>query len=279
MNKTRNQKILLLISLFAFPAAALAADATVTTSVTSGLTQVGTIIGALTTNVVRALSTLFATAAMVAFFYGVVQYIWGVRDGDESRVQKGNIFLRWGLVALFVMFSVWGIVTYVQTIFGIQDKNTIIIPTIQLGGTSPTTNASPLGGTPTSPATGTQSPNGNGGATAGADCAVLGASCGSSGLVCTNYTCQQPGSSSSGGSCSGKADGASCTLPSGSTGTCGSNDEGTRGCYVSSGGSTGGAACSGMTDNQRITCLRNTPCPDSSQVRDDSGACVSATNY
>ncbi|MEZ0208772.1 MAG: pilin [Candidatus Paceibacterota bacterium] len=241
MNKKRTQKVLLLLALIALPTLALA-QSSVTTSVTSGLNQFGIIINALTSNVVRAISTLFATLAMVAFFYGIVQYIWGIREGDEGRVQKGNVFLRWGLVALFVMFSVWGIVIYVQRIFGIETNNTIIIPQIQLQNGGTANNSNPLNG------------NGTGGAGGGSG----------SGAVAT--------------SCASSADGTSCTLPSGASGACGSNDEGTRGCYATAGGGAGGT-CSGLTENQRIACLRNTPCPDSSQVRDDAGACVSATNY
>lgn len=147
MKKTHTLTTLLLISIMAIPMIALAQ--TSVASINTGLGSFGTIITTLTSRVVSALSTLAATAAMVVFFYGIVQYIWGVREGDESRVQKGNVFLRWGLVALFVMFSVWGIIIYVQNIFGIQNNNRIVIPTIQLqnGGMSATNPFQPADGT------------------------------------------------------------------------------------------------------------------------------------
>jgi hypothetical protein len=210
MKKTRNLKAILFITLMVLPALAFAQAS----AVISGLGQVGTIITALTQNVVRAISTLFATAAMVVFFYGVVQYIWGIRSGDESKIKDGNKFLRWGLVALFVMFSVWGIVIYVQRIFGIENYNTIVIPQIQLqNGSSTTSTTNPLNGN-----TGGNTGNtGNGGATTGF--------------------------------CVGKADGTTCTLPSGANGTCGNSEEGARGCYATPGGGGGGGQTTYYCDN------------------------------
>ena len=121
MKKISNtSKALLFIGLLSLPALALAAGET---DIKAGFESVGGIVNSFTTNIVRALATLFATSAMVAFFYGIVQYIWGIRDGSPDKVSKGNTFMIWGMVALFVMFSVWGIVTYAQNIFGISDFN------------------------------------------------------------------------------------------------------------------------------------------------------------
>lgn len=114
-----------------------------TKPITDGFLSFKTIIDTFTQTIVRSLATLFATAAMVAFFFGIVQFIWGSRDGDATKAKNGKNFMLWGLIALFVMFSVWGIVNYAQRIFGIQGQNTIIIPQIELGnGKAPTNSGS-----------------------------------------------------------------------------------------------------------------------------------------
>lgn len=241
MKKTQTLTTLILTALLAIPTMALAQTSGVA-SINTGLNNFGSIIRTLTGSVVSALSTLAATAAMVAFFYGIVQYIWGIREGDEGRVAKGNLFLRWGLVALFVMFSVWGIIIYVQRIFGIDNANNIIIPTIQLqGGTSPT-NSNPL-----QPADGTVYWTCNG-TQYSTEAAYLqacpgGATGGTTGGAQTTV------------GCSGKSSGDQCVTSGGSNGTCQNGDVGFA-CYVTPTG----------------------PCPDpQTQIRDANGNCVPFT--
>lgn len=221
MNKTLFRKALLLIGLISIPAITFAA--TGAAEINAGFTSIGGVVTTFTQTIVRSLATLFATMAMVAFFYGIVQYIWGVRDGKPDKVSQGNTFMIWGMVALFVMFSVWGIVTYAQRIFGIEGKNTIVIPTINLG------DGGDRGGSGTSKA--------------------------STGLPVTQ-TQDNANWAASNASCTGKPTGTACTM-SGKAGTCGYNDEGSSfGCYVTAGGSTGtGAAaespCKSITNPDR----------------------------
>jgi len=89
-------------------------------------------------DVVTSLGYLMFTLAVVAFFAGIVKFIWAIRNGDSGKeVENGKQFMLWGLIALFVMFSVWGIIKFTQGIFNIQGQTSIIIPNIQLLG-SPT---------------------------------------------------------------------------------------------------------------------------------------------
>lgn len=202
-------RALLFITVLALPAFAFAAGVS---DVTGGFKSIGEVVNSFTSNIVTALSTLFATMAMVAFFWGIVQYIWGIRDGNPEQRKKGNDFMIWGLVALFVMFSVWGIIRYAQGIFKIEGQNTIVIPSIdiQTGGTKTTPSATglpPGAPTPFQPKScngvtyysendylkGCTTLNNSGGSSplgTGADCS--GNSQCNSGLVCRNYTCKQP---------------------------------------------------------------------------------------
>ena len=107
-----------------------------------GITTIGVLIKDVTDKILTGLITLFATAALVAFFFGMVKFILASREGQEGEITKGKQFMLWSVIALFVMFSIWGIVNYAQTIFGVTD-NTIKIPKILLDGQNAPAPTSP----------------------------------------------------------------------------------------------------------------------------------------
>ncbi len=84
----------------------------------------------------RAISFLEATlipiliaGALIVFFVGLVKYLWSSR-GDAGKHAKDKSVMVWGLVALFVMVSVWGIVKLGQQAFGISGNETINTPIV-----------------------------------------------------------------------------------------------------------------------------------------------------
>jgi hypothetical protein len=81
---------------------------------------------------------LIFALAMVMFIWGVVQYV--INTDEEAKKQKGKMFMIWGIIALTVMTSVWGLVGIVGNTFGIKN----VIPTLPTGdtgsGTSINTN-------------------------------------------------------------------------------------------------------------------------------------------
>jgi hypothetical protein len=97
----------------------------------NGILSLATLVRSITDNLIAALSTLFMSLALLAFFYGIVEYIWGKRQGDVNKTKVGNDFIKWALVALFCMFSVYGIIKFVQnTLSPGADWSTITIPNI-----------------------------------------------------------------------------------------------------------------------------------------------------
>jgi hypothetical protein len=104
-------------------------------SISGGFENLGGVINVFTKTVVQALAYLMLTSAVTAFFFGIVQYIWGLRQGDAAKTKVGNNFMLWGLVALFVMFSVWGIIRFAQRTFGVTDTS-ITIPNVKFGETT-----------------------------------------------------------------------------------------------------------------------------------------------
>lgn len=71
-------------------------------------------------DLIHALGGLINTAigvvvalALLAFFWGLAKFIFKV-GGDEKAEDEGKRIMKWGLVALFVMVSVWGIVRFLE---------------------------------------------------------------------------------------------------------------------------------------------------------------------
>lgn len=71
---------------------------------------------------------LMFTLAILVFMWGVVQYIQGAEE--QEKREKGRNFIIYGLVALAVMVSIWGLVHIFTNTFGID----FAIPAVQNTG-------------------------------------------------------------------------------------------------------------------------------------------------
>ena len=56
--------------------------------------------------------------AVVIFVWGVVHYV--INSSEEAKKEKGRQFMLWGIIALAVMVSVWGLVGILTATFGID---------------------------------------------------------------------------------------------------------------------------------------------------------------
>ncbi len=65
--------------------------------------------------------------ALLMFFWGVVKYIKNEGQGKED----GRRIMIWGIIALFVMSSVWGLVYFVRDNLGLVNTTEGTIPTIR----------------------------------------------------------------------------------------------------------------------------------------------------
>lgn len=78
----------------------------------------------------------FINEILVPFVFAVafILFIWGVFQAfivganDEERRENGKKFIMWGIIALFVMSSVWGIVNLVKSSFGFGTESAPPIP-------------------------------------------------------------------------------------------------------------------------------------------------------
>ena len=67
---------------------------------------------------VRVLVLIVFVLAIVAFGWGIVQFIFA--GGDPSAIGKAKSFLLWGLIGMAVLASLFGLITYIQSYFGIE---------------------------------------------------------------------------------------------------------------------------------------------------------------
>ncbi len=70
-------------------------------------------------DVIRAAIPLAFGLALVYFFYGVAKYILNA-SSDAASAKKGKDTIIYGIIAIAVIASVWGLVAFLQNIFGVS---------------------------------------------------------------------------------------------------------------------------------------------------------------
>ena len=79
--------------------------------------------------IVNTLIPIVLAAALLFFFYGLALFI--LKAGDEEAQAKGKGIMIYGVLALFVMASVWGLIGFLGNLFGIGQGGVITTPRIQ----------------------------------------------------------------------------------------------------------------------------------------------------
>ena len=69
--------------------------------------------------------TFLAVFPLVFFFYGLVKYI------REPEIDEGKKVMIAGILSLFIMVSIWGLVNLAQNAFGVSGNGTIVVPQVQ----------------------------------------------------------------------------------------------------------------------------------------------------
>ena len=73
--------------------------------------------------ILGAIIPFFMILATVIFLWGVIQYI--TAGGEEEKIKSGRTYMLWGIIALFVMIAIWGLVNIIASTTGIGTNNTI----------------------------------------------------------------------------------------------------------------------------------------------------------
>ena len=96
---------------------ALASAATLTDTLVFMSTFLNTVIG------------VFITLAIVVFFWGLIKYLWSMGTEDAH---EGLKIMFWGVIAIFVMVSIWGIIRLLQSTFKVTSTDPIVPKGIQV---------------------------------------------------------------------------------------------------------------------------------------------------
>ena len=76
--------------------------------------------------IINPLILLLAGLSLLYFFKGLASLIF--KAGDEKAIEEGKDVMKWGLIALFVLVSLWGILGFLSQSFGFGA--TLVLPTL-----------------------------------------------------------------------------------------------------------------------------------------------------
>lgn len=66
--------------------------------------------------------------AIVFFFWGLVTFLRAA--GDPKAQEAGRNQMIWGVIAIAVMISIYGLVAWLQSVFGVSAITTGTVPTV-----------------------------------------------------------------------------------------------------------------------------------------------------
>ena len=84
-------------------------------------------------SIVSTLLPVVVAIALLGFFWGLAKFIFAA--GDESKKEEGKRVMVWGVIALFVMVSVWGLVFFIGNALGVGQGGAPSVPTVNPSGT------------------------------------------------------------------------------------------------------------------------------------------------
>jgi ABC-type sulfate transport system permease subunit len=116
MNKTFLHALGVLALVFA-PLSAFAAETTLKTILQT------------IADLVAQASPVVASLALIAFFWGLATYLFGFTGKDEDK-KKARDLMMYGIIAIFVMVSIFGITVMLQKSFGINKDASVSPPVI-----------------------------------------------------------------------------------------------------------------------------------------------------
>ena len=74
---------------------------------------------------------LFVTLAIVVFFWGLIRYLTNAGEEKSAGLQ----IMFYGVLSIFVMVSIWGIIRLLQSTFSVTSTSPVIPQGIQINTT------------------------------------------------------------------------------------------------------------------------------------------------
>jgi hypothetical protein len=125
----------LITSSVAVALAQISGNITIGNTATQGQVNGGALLSllALAQTIVTRLVPFAIGVAVLAFFWYLVRFIWlGKEDAEAKKVNMTG--MGYSILALFLMVSIWGIVGFAGSIFGIGQGGNVPIPGVPVPG-------------------------------------------------------------------------------------------------------------------------------------------------
>lgn len=68
--------------------------------------------------IIKTIVPLLFSLAIAGFIWGVIQYL--INPESEEKKKKAREYIVWGIIGLFVMVSMWGLVGVLSNTFGVK---------------------------------------------------------------------------------------------------------------------------------------------------------------
>ena len=81
-------------------------------------------------NIVKRAIPLLVAIALIWFIWGLIKFL--ISGSEDARAQ-GKSMMLWGIIALFVIVSIWGIVAYIADLVGVDTGTVTGTPPDVLG--------------------------------------------------------------------------------------------------------------------------------------------------
>lgn len=79
-----------------------------------------TIVDRLVDLIINPIILLVFSIGFLWFMWGLVAVLWNLKSGEVTQESKDRII--WGIVGMFIMVTVWGIISLVTNTFGIDQR-------------------------------------------------------------------------------------------------------------------------------------------------------------
>lgn len=85
-----------------------AAPGSTTIDCGAGITSITSFINFFTCVLIDSVMPMLVALAVAAFVYGIIKYF--LNPDNEEKRKSGKGYMFWGIITLFVMVSIWGLV-------------------------------------------------------------------------------------------------------------------------------------------------------------------------
>lgn len=123
--------VLLLVLTVVVPTLALAQVGTVGSSSTCDVSSAGNVFGFLCQ-----IGRIFNAIVPVLIALGVLYFVWGVVTyviaSDEEAKKAGRDRIVFGIIGLAVIIGMWGLVNFLRNTFGLNNTQNIELPTVPI---------------------------------------------------------------------------------------------------------------------------------------------------